>query len=335
MKKYIIHILVISTLFTLTGCAKARDIKPVNTNLKTIVTTDTIQASKDKFNKVLDNEKAEQLRIEQEKKAEEEKRQLEEKQKAEEQKKIEEEKARQQEYARWHYKSNSMQIDLEPFSKTSPNIKYWVAHIKINSANQLKTAFQHDSFGGTRERTSTITKNHGGILGINASGFSFNTGEPSGIIIRDGKVYRGGKGQPMCITNDGTMFVPDSAKTQNELLQMGVKHTFSFGPLLIKNGQALEVKNGQPDGNYPRTAIGQISPTEYYVITADGKRQDYSIGLTPKQMQEEFLSRGVKFAYNLDGGGSTALYFNGRVVNIPSDNNGEERPVADIIYFSN
>lgn len=228
----------------------------------------------------------------------------------------------------WNYQSANLTISIEPFTKTNPNIKYWIAHIKIKDPAQIKTAFGSDTFGGKRQKTSTITANHGGILGINASGFSFDTNKPTGVVIRDGKIYNDGKGKPFCIKTDGTMFTPDKPMTAQELLNEGVKHTFNFGPLLLQNGQKVAVTDGT---HYPRTAIGQVSATEYYIIVADGKRTNYSVGLTPAQLQEEFLKRGVKYAYNLDGGGSTTLYFKGRVVNIPSD--GSERPVADVLYF--
>lgn len=96
-------------------------------------------------------------------------------------------------------------------------------------------------------------------------------------------------------------------------------------------GKATDLSNVKQNGPYPRTAIGQISPTKYVVVVADGKRFYYSVGFTPTELQNIFIEKGCKYAYNLDGGGSTSLYFNGRLINEPSD--GEERPVADILYF--
>lgn len=338
-KKLVIFLALIVLMIFGFGCSSNSKSKKVETNLENNTTKEEENlSSNDKFGNLLQEEKLlwiqdqNKFRLEEveRKKQEEIKRQEEEKRLAEERKRQAEE-----EYKRWHYKSNSLQIDIEPKSSSSQNIKYWIAHIKINNANQLKTSFQNDTFGGERETTSSITKRHNGILGVNASGFSFNTGKPSGLIIRDGKIYSGSKSTAltMAVKNDGTLYTPPNGTSAEQLVSEGVLHTFQFGPILIQNGQALSISDGKPSGNYPRTAIGQVSNNEYYIIVADGKRGDYSIGLTPKQMQDEFLQRGVKYAYNLDGGGSTALYFNGRLVNIPSD--GSERPVADAIYFTN
>ena len=88
------------------------------------------------------------------------------------------------------------------------------------------------------------------------------------------------------------------------------------------------------DGYYePRTAIGQIGPLHYIVIVVDGRREGYSTGASIPQLQQLFLDEGAEFAFNLDGGGSTTLYFRGEVINMPSG--GKERSVSDIIMFTN
>ena len=49
------------------------------------------------------------------------------------------------------------------------------------------------------------------------------------------------------------------------------------------------------------------------------------------QLQQLFLDEGAQFAFNLDGGGSTTLYFLGEVINMPSS--GKQRSVSDVIMF--
>lgn len=65
----------------------------------------------------------------------------------------------------------------------------------------------------------------------------------------------------------------------------------------------------------------------------DGRREGYSTGASIPQLQQLFLDEGAEFAFNLDGGGSTTLYFRGEVINMPSG--GKERSVSDIIMFTN
>ena len=83
----------------------------------------------------------------------------------------------------------------------------------------------------------------------------------------------------------------------------------------------------------PRTAIGQISPLHYIIIVSDG-RTDESEGFSLLQLAEEMQNRGAVTAYNLDGGGSSTLYFNGEIINNPTSGNSTgEREVSDIVYI--
>ena len=79
----------------------------------------------------------------------------------------------------------------------------------------------------------------------------------------------------------------------------------------------------------PRTAIGIIDENHYIIVVSDGRTSE-SQGLSLYQLK----SYGVKTAYNLDGGGSSTLYFNGQVMNKPTTNGTiSERAVSDIVYI--
>lgn len=123
----------------------------------------------------------------------------------------------------------------------------------------------------------------------------------------------------------------------NKLEQANTWQTFEFGPVLVQSGEAVTLPNSFyvncHDGYYePRTAIGQLGPLHYIVIVVDGRREGYSTGASIPQLQQLFLDEGAEFAFNLDGGGSTTLYFRGEVINMPSG--GKERSVSDIIMFT-
>jgi exopolysaccharide biosynthesis protein len=117
------------------------------------------------------------------------------------------------------------------------------------------------------------------------------------------------------------------------MLKQGVLHTFDFGPELLINGKVPSFKNQDwfTTVRAPRTAIGQRKPYEYIIITVDGRSSESS-GMTFAELVKVFQSKGVKWAYNLDGGGSTTLYYLDNILNHPSD--GEERPISDILYFT-
>lgn len=84
----------------------------------------------------------------------------------------------------------------------------------------------------------------------------------------------------------------------------------------------------------PRTAIGIIDNLHYVFVVSDGRTEE-SEGLSLLELAEFMDGLGVKTAYNLDGGGSSTMYFNGEVINTPTTNGRsiKERSVSDIVYI--
>ena len=104
-----------------------------------------------------------------------------------------------------------------------------------------------------------------------------------------------------------------------------VKHIISGGPYLVKNGEVFvdmtEQKLGAIGGKNPRTAIGYTQDGNFIMFAVDG-REGASVGLTLKELAWFMKSIGCINAMNLDGGGSTVMYVNGRVVNMPKVKGG-------------
>ena len=112
----------------------------------------------------------------------------------------------------------------------------------------------------------------------------------------------------------------------------------SFGPTLIENGEIQvsasdEVSRAKTTN--PRTAIGIIDELHYIIVVADG-RTDESEGLSLLELAKLMESYGCVTVYNLDGGGSSTMVFNGVVVNQPTTSGHEisERSVSDIVYIA-
>lgn len=153
-------------------------------------------------------------------------------------------------------------------------------------------------------------------------------------MIKDRTVYEDvySNGNIMCVTGEGGMFTAPAGMTVQEMLQRDVKDTYCFGPTLVENGEAFEISEQfQQTYRYQRTAVGMISPGDYYLVIVDGKGVGGSQGMTYEELQQVFLDLDCEYAYNLDGGGSTTLVFKGRVINSLTD--GKERPCGDILYF--
>ena len=111
-----------------------------------------------------------------------------------------------------------------------------------------------------------------------------------------------------------------------------ILHAFTFGPALVQDGNPLEMdtKYGyNPNGREPRSAIGQMGPLSYVMVVAEGRGE--SVGVTHQELADFMFLLGCEEAYNLDGGGTAAMYYNGGYFN---DLAGNERDVSDIIYFA-
>lgn len=67
-------------------------------------------------------------------------------------------------------------------------------------------------------------------------------------------------------------------------------------------------------------------------VVVDGREEGYSRGVTMTELAQIMVDLGCQVAYNLDGGGSSTMYFNGQVINQPS--NGGERGTSDILYIA-
>ena len=231
------------------------------------------------------------------------------------------------------YSSKTLHIVIEKHRDSGST--YWTAHVQTSSPNQLRSAMSYDSYGGKRQKTSEAVASHGGVIGINGSAFDYGSGKPSplGMCIKDGVIYGDYMTSytVMATTYSGLIFTPPQGLMGADLLNMGVKDTYNFGPILINNGipqMPIEVTSYKD----PRVAVGMIAPNDYVLLCADGRGAGGSRGLNHNQMVSIFQSFGCSYAYNLDGGGSATLYYNGVVLNNPSD--GYERPCADFLFFT-
>ena len=115
----------------------------------------------------------------------------------------------------------------------------------------------------------------------------------------------------------------------------GVKHIISGGPYLVKNGEVFVNMTAQKlqaiGGRNPRSAIGYTKDNNFIFVAVDG-REGSSIGMTLMELANFMQSIGCVGAINLDGGGSTVMYVNGRVVNKPQQTGGI--PLSNAIILS-
>lgn len=237
------------------------------------------------------------------------------------------------------YVGNGITIQLTETREYSTEI--YIADVVVSDISQLQTFFAQNTYGrNITATTSTIASENNVILAINGDFY----GTRSGYVIRNGVLYResanSSSQEDLVIWSDGSFgFVTEGSVTAQELLDEGAWQVLSFGPCLIENGTISVTTSsevGQAKTSNPRTAIGTYvddSGTRHYVfVVADG-RTSASAGLTLYELAEVMQEYGVTDAYNLDGGGSSTMVFNGEVINQPTSNGKTitERKVSDIV----
>ncbi len=235
------------------------------------------------------------------------------------------------------YEDDHIKIKIETAQEYDTT--FYVADIQLSDASYLKTALAEDTYGrNIKETTSEIAENHKAIFAINGDYYGFRD---SGYVLRNGVLYRSsvrksGDDEALVIDKEGNLsIVNENQVSAQSLSDEGVWQVLSFGPALVENSEIV-VNSGsevsQSQSSNPRTAIGQVSSLHYIVIVADGRTNE-SKGLSLLELAQEFTKRGCTVAYNLDGGGSSTMYLNGKVINNPTDGrNSGEREVSDIVY---
>ena len=222
------------------------------------------------------------------------------------------------------------------------DLTYFVVDIQLASVMDFHTALSSDQANGALECVSTLASRNGAVLAINGDDYGTHA---FGTIIRNGTLIRARNTTRNLLAVDlaGDMSVKVDRANENpnemskQMVADGVWQTFEFGPELVRDGQAVkfskafDVISTNPSRKEPRTAIGQIGPLHYILIVVDGRQEGYSDGMTLQDLQQLFLQYGAQTAMNLDGGGSTELWFQGQILNQPCG--GEERYVSDILYF--
>ena len=236
------------------------------------------------------------------------------------------------------YRSEHISIKVyHAFDKTSYKgyIDYHVADIHLQDITLLKTGCAGEDF--TRVVTAQVSdmaEKYGAILAVSGDYCSVN----NGIVVRNGVVYHQEKpSRNICVIyRDGSMrtFTKDEY-TVEELLAQEPWHVFNFGPgLLDENGKARRALylGVNANKNNPRCVLGYYEPGHYALCLIDGRQLHKSRGLDIADLAKFAENMGFAAAFNLDGGNSAVMVWQGQVYNVPSSPGG--RGISDILYLT-
>ena len=214
---------------------------------------------------------------------------------------------------------------------------YWVARIKLSEPGQLRTASARGFDANRTVRGLTLAARVNAVLAINGDYFSYI---PDGYLIRNGVQYRdlpSGKRDVLLIDERGDFYqLPMAAREDIDAFSGNpIMNSFNFGPSLVIDGIRVEEffeNNNAAFKPRQRMAIAQVKrgSLEYVAVACAGPR-GHNTGMTLDEFSRLVFEQGVENAYNLDGGNSTMMMFQGAYVN--TGDLGNIRDISDIIYF--
>ena len=238
------------------------------------------------------------------------------------------------------YEDASIRVQME--TREEDGVIWRIAWVEIASPTQLRTAIagKKVTANSTALVKSMADKNNA-VVALNGDYYS-NDPNKTTFEYRMGEKVRAKTNQKkdmLLIDENGDFHIVLAAAKkdqQAELDAVSKEHTivnaFTFGPALVKDGETLKTSKDyayNPNGKEPRAAIGQLDHLSYVMVIAEGRGE--SQGVTHQALADFMGSLGCRDAFNLDGGGSATMIFNGNYYNTLG---GSPRSMSDIIYFA-
>lgn len=215
----------------------------------------------------------------------------------------------------WTYRSDALSIYVERVVTVHPAsggpVVSYVADIRMRGYSSFRS--------GSRDfvmpwRYARLERT---VLAITGDNLVSAEKEAKGCLIRNGRFYANCYGaDTLVVREDMTLETmrPRDFTTQ-QLLDEGVRHSYSFGPTLVENGEIYELihrhRVGKPN---PRCGIGMVEPGHWVAIATDGRQADYSWSIDLPTFAQMFIDNGCTVAYNLDGGSSVGMVFMGETL---------------------
>ena len=230
------------------------------------------------------------------------------------------------------YHSPNLSVEIEKVFEN--DVTFFVADIYIKDMASFFSATAYGYYNRHTKTTQEMAIKNDAILAISGD---FYNARDTGLIIRNGELVRDDAQQDiLAVYDDGRMATyHKDDKSSQDLLDDGVLHTYAFGPLLLDNGQVVTEFVDTPSKilvRHPRCGIGMIEPYHYLFIVVDGRSPGYSHGMDLNELAAEFQRRGCQVAYNMDGGGTATMVYQGELVNLPLGGT-RQRGIADCIVI--
>lgn len=218
------------------------------------------------------------------------------------------------------------------------NCDWWAARIKISDASQLRTMSAGGFDSNMTMNGPALSRRVNAVLAIDGDYYCFSN---RGYIKRQDTIFWSnisGYEDMLFIDSKGDFHIVRNAKQEDVDRMESEYHIINcltFGPALVLDEKQITdysmVTNRKASEPRQRMCIAQVGELEYLcVCSASAARGSYGLNLT--QFSSLVASFGVQNAYNLDGGDSTIMVFNGQKIN--DVRNPDTRQISDIVYFA-
>ncbi|MGN0478335.1 MAG: phosphodiester glycosidase family protein [Hominenteromicrobium sp.] len=213
---------------------------------------------------------------------------------------------------------------------------------KLDGSCQFPFVYAPNGSKAGDKSTYDMTMGEGWLLAVNSGIFNTSTKKPDGIVIQNGTVIQStpsavhSQCKPLTIDSSGNLGYADYDADAEELAAAGVVSAVcGFMPIVVDYA-AVDSSEWNSVSHYTENAqrqiIGQWGNGDYAVITCEGRGYHNSDGWTIAEAQAVCIKHGLKFAYNLDGGGSTETMLGQKPVNTIYEN-ATGRIVPTFIVF--
>jgi hypothetical protein len=237
--------------------------------------------------------------------------------------------------------ANGPNIDVKLYAYSDIKYKGYALKVDLKTNKAMNMVLGKDKLGGS-ETTLAAVKRYGAIAGINAGGFADGYGGrfPTGNTIFNNKLIYGFFAPDPKIAgafvglNKDLKLVGGRFNVRDELIKLNPIFGASFEPVLMKNGSKLDIPSKwltSPE-RASRTVIGNFGNDQLLILVVDGVNESGRSGATLPEMQNRMQQLRIHDAYNLDGGGSTTLVFNGEIINNPSDGRMRALPTHFLFF---
>lgn len=230
----------------------------------------------------------------------------------------------------WAYLSDTLQVEIVRYEDTDPVRVWFEAEVRFKPQEETfgSVAYGAASFAGQQTYPETLAQTEQLVFAINGDYYPYRAdrGYTVGNIIRQGEIlysYTGKRNRAypvldnLVLRDDGSLEVYAVGEvTAEEIAASGTAHDmFSFGPVLVRDGQLQVYTGSHCDADEPRMSIGMIEPGYYRIIMAEGRISGGPAGIDLNTLARLQYCRGVEQAFNMDGGNTAVIIFMGRKLN--------------------